>query len=126
MNNTTFGNDSFGYYETVAGGAGAVSEHGRPLPFTLVMVMAGSLLQYRVFSFIQETLFLANFVKETAFAEIECDCLGSGAPREWLTEPFAKIEYKFLSQLPFHEVLVPRRRECGSCGPRMYCRQSEV
>ena len=39
MNNTTFGNDSFGYYETVAGGAGAVSEHGRPLPFTLVLVM---------------------------------------------------------------------------------------
>ena len=25
MNNTTFGDDSFGYYETVAGGAGAVS-----------------------------------------------------------------------------------------------------
>ena len=120
MNNTTFGNDSFGYYETVAGGAGAVSEHGRPLPFTLVLVMAGSLLQYRVFSS------LANFVKETAFAEIECDYLGSSAPREWLTEPFAKIEYKFLSQLPFHEILVPQRRECGSCGPRMYCRQSEV
>ena len=27
MNNTTFGDDSFGYYETVAGGAGAVSKH---------------------------------------------------------------------------------------------------
>ena len=26
MNNTTFGDDSFGYYETVAGGAGAVSK----------------------------------------------------------------------------------------------------
>ena len=25
MNNTTFGDDTFGYYETVAGGAGAVS-----------------------------------------------------------------------------------------------------
>lgn len=25
MNNTTFGDDNFGYYETVAGGAGAVS-----------------------------------------------------------------------------------------------------
>ena len=25
MNNTTFGDESFGYYETVAGGAGAVS-----------------------------------------------------------------------------------------------------
>ena len=24
MNNTTFGDESFGYYETVAGGAGAV------------------------------------------------------------------------------------------------------
>lgn len=26
MNNTTFGDDSFAYYETVAGGAGAVSD----------------------------------------------------------------------------------------------------
>ena len=26
MNNTTFGDESFGYYETVAGGAGAVSD----------------------------------------------------------------------------------------------------
>lgn len=26
MNNTTFGDDMFGYYETVAGGAGAVSD----------------------------------------------------------------------------------------------------
>ena len=25
MNNTTFGDETFGYYETVAGGAGAVS-----------------------------------------------------------------------------------------------------
>lgn len=25
MNNTTFGDEGFGYYETVAGGAGAVS-----------------------------------------------------------------------------------------------------
>lgn len=37
MNNTTFGDDSFGYYETVAGGAGAVSTstmqhlYGKPL-----------------------------------------------------------------------------------------------
>ena len=46
-------------------------------------------------------------MKETAFAEIECDYLGSGAPRERLTKPFAKIEYKFLSQLPFHKVLLP-------------------
>ena len=26
MNNVTFGDDNFGYYETVAGGAGAVSD----------------------------------------------------------------------------------------------------
>ena len=32
MNNTTFGDDSFGYYETVAGGAGAVSIHSRAPP----------------------------------------------------------------------------------------------
>ena len=25
MNNTTFGDEDFGYYETIAGGAGAVS-----------------------------------------------------------------------------------------------------
>ena len=28
MNNTSFGDESFGYYETVAGGAGAVSYSG--------------------------------------------------------------------------------------------------
>ena len=33
MNNITFGDDKFGHYETVAGGAGAVSLHHRFLEF---------------------------------------------------------------------------------------------
>ena len=34
MNNTIFGNERFGYYETVCGGAGATAHAAGPRPFT--------------------------------------------------------------------------------------------
>ena len=39
MNNTTFGDESCGYYETVAGGAGAVSQYLNPRDLILRTLM---------------------------------------------------------------------------------------
>ena len=39
MNNTTFGDDTVGYYETVAGGAGAVSMGMKILVLVLVELL---------------------------------------------------------------------------------------
>ena len=41
MNNTTFGDEDLGYYETVAGGAGAVGSFSVSVSFLCVFNFAG-------------------------------------------------------------------------------------
>ena len=45
MNNTTFGDDTFGYYETVAGGAGAVSTQSN-VDMTYMCLCIGARLEW--------------------------------------------------------------------------------
>ena len=62
MNNTTFGDDGFGYYETVAGGAGAVSVLKSIRTYTVISIphlniLPCKVMSNRVFPNISHTLF---------------------------------------------------------------------
>jgi hypothetical protein len=61
MNNTTFGDESCGYYETVAGGAGAVSQYLNSRDLILRTLNAMFFLGYIV-----KKVFLLSVCKQKA------------------------------------------------------------